>query len=213
MPSGFSRITSLSFQSSFRVRFLVNVFWDFYSPVPIPAMLSTLSGGINPPELISIVRRYAPRAVGGGAVLLASLFVAKFIDTLIKSIKPVPFLGPKVSSLIGSLRSVLVTAHSGSSLFRHGSSTRPGESPGLHASLDYAVRQNYRFPVSHRQLSYHFGDIVGCDFMISLWSPCLDVVGRRAIVLFLSFRQLSLSSSGFSQRRTSLPRNQRLSDS
>ncbi|EER10168.1 hypothetical protein Pmar_PMAR024986, partial [Perkinsus marinus ATCC 50983] len=58
-------------------------------------MLSTLSGGVNPPELISIVRRYAPRAFGGGALLLASLCVAKFIDTLIKSIKPVPFPGPK----------------------------------------------------------------------------------------------------------------------
>ncbi|KAF4648889.1 hypothetical protein FOZ61_002054, partial [Perkinsus olseni] len=57
-------------------------------------MLSALSAGINP-ELISIVRRYAPRAVEGGAVLLVSLCVAKLIDTLIKSIKPVPFPGPK----------------------------------------------------------------------------------------------------------------------
>ncbi|KAF4692533.1 hypothetical protein FOZ60_013203 [Perkinsus olseni] len=57
-------------------------------------MLSALSAGISP-EIFSIVRRYAPRAVGGGAVLLASLCVAKLIATLIKSIKPVPFPGPK----------------------------------------------------------------------------------------------------------------------
>ncbi|KAF4721095.1 hypothetical protein FOZ63_028323 [Perkinsus olseni] len=57
-------------------------------------MLSALSAGINP-EVLSVVRRYAPRAVEGGAVLLASLCVAKLIETLIKSLKPVPFPGPK----------------------------------------------------------------------------------------------------------------------